>query len=55
MKVVVVGGSGLIGTKLVAMLSAGGHEVVANAQLRTADVAELSHDLDESCRRLARR
>ena len=32
-----------------------GHEVVVEAQLRTADLAELGHGLDESCRRLAAR
>ena len=37
MKIVVVGGNGLIGTKLVAMLSAGGHEVVAASRRSGVD------------------
>jgi cytosine/adenosine deaminase-related metal-dependent hydrolase len=38
-----------------ARLIVAGREVVADAELRTADIAELSQGLDESCRRLAAR
>ena len=38
MKIVVVGGSGLIGSKLVAMLTRDGHEVVAASRRSGFDV-----------------
>ena len=54
MKIVVVGGSGVLGAKLVATLSAGGHEVVA-ASRRSGVDAVTGEGLDELRARIADR